>query len=481
MSADRLYRYIARIVIEFKTPFLVAGGRCGMEADAAFVADANGLPTIPGSSIAGALRDAFSKTTVGKEKTPDGIKNVDDLFGFQLGASGNGSRLTVSWACIHDSRNVPVEGLIPETYIESDPVLKLARLAVPRPHVKINDKGGPEDKGLFHEIHVAAGNRFTFELMLEGSDKDDTIWETLLNLVRSIRLGGKTRRGYGSFSATIHQAAYDLTTPAGFEAFCKHPVSFRGSHALQHLPKQEGQKGASHYATATLALVPEGFWMIGGGVDPEADMSPMKEMYVSWPNDIGTVSERFVIPGSSVKGVLAHRVAFHYNALSGKVVRYNNETGKWEKPQDENGASPIGESNEAVRQLFGECLDHGVKGEQKGRRGRVMIDDCYLPAEPVRKILNHVSIDRYTAGSRDGMLFNERPFYKGEVPALEITFDTSEEIDKKVRVALERALDDLVSGRLAIGSGTGRGNGFFGEGSKVEWNTTGKAWIGGER
>ena len=54
-------RYVARPTIEFTTPFLVGAGEEDFFSDAVFVADANGLPAIPGSSIAGVLRHEFKR------------------------------------------------------------------------------------------------------------------------------------------------------------------------------------------------------------------------------------------------------------------------------------------------------------------------------------------------------------------------------------------------------------------------------------
>ena len=126
------HRYVLRAVIEFTTPFLVGAGRKGDVADAVFVADANGFPALPGSGIAGVLRSRFREAC--------GVEDADRLFGFQKGDRGEGSRLSVSWGCIHNSQGMPIEGIVPPK-MHDDPVLAKAMAPSIRDHVKINHKG----------------------------------------------------------------------------------------------------------------------------------------------------------------------------------------------------------------------------------------------------------------------------------------------------------------------------------------------------
>ena len=55
------HRYIARIVLEAETPLVVGTGDKNIQTDAVVATDVNGLPYIPGSSIAGVLRHAIGE------------------------------------------------------------------------------------------------------------------------------------------------------------------------------------------------------------------------------------------------------------------------------------------------------------------------------------------------------------------------------------------------------------------------------------
>ena len=447
-------RYLARFTIEFTTPFIVGGGD-DLFFDDMFMADANGIPALPGSSLAGVLRHA---------SVDAGISGVDAIFGFQDGNGGEGSRLSVSWGCLHDKNNLPVEGLSDAETIGADPVLAESLLLTARDHVRIGHRGSAEDHGKFDERSVSAGHRFTFELELEGNEADRTAWESLLAIAcgDEIRIGGKTRRGYGAFKVvSLRTGLFDLATAEGFVGYCSHPVQLVVTPSLKEvIPPVSVLTGAAR--TATLRLKPEGFWMIGGGSDPGSDLSPLTASRIVWDEKGkgGVEQSQVVVPGSSVKGVLAHRVAFHYNAISGVFADSIGDPAEI--------AAACGRGNEAVRELFGYCKEQ----DEDGRRGRVIISDLYVADPGTPKKLNHVSIDRFSGGARtlEGALFDELPFYRGPGFELKVVVTQWEAIPERAQVALKRALEDLAEGRLAIGAGAGRGNGYFRAADGVDWH-----------
>jgi CRISPR/Cas system CSM-associated protein Csm3 (group 7 of RAMP superfamily) len=461
-------RYVARVTIEFTTPFHVGSGRDGAVADAEVVRDVNGLPAVPGSSLAGVLRSAFLSRS--DEKV------CDALFGFQRD-EGHGSRLRVSWGCIHDASDSPVEGMPEEASLCADPVLGNAMASAVRDHVRINDRGAADAKGRgkFDELVVCAGHRFSFELELVGTADDGDAWEILMAILASpaTRLGGKTRRGLGAFKIVrLLERRFDLSDRSGREAYAAHPVRLSQPCALQAMHR-EAQPDVSGVVTASLSLKPEGYWMFGGGTDESGvDMAPAREARILWSAGKGAVAEdALVIPGSSVKGAIAHRVAFHHNAIVQEFA-----DGKTRDAIE----AVAGSRNKAIRQLFGyvkgEGEADGAKGE--GQRGRVIIDDFFVPEEPSSQIVHHVSIDRFTGGARTGALFSERPLWQGLDWPLSVTVCEPQAISVEARKALGLALADLAGSRLALGGGTGRGNGYF-TGS-VRWSDQGK-WAQGDQ
>jgi CRISPR/Cas system CSM-associated protein Csm3 (group 7 of RAMP superfamily) len=451
MSKKHTHRYVARATIEFTTPFLVGAGREGDVADAIFAPDPNGLPALPGSSLAGVLRAAF--------QSEHGEKEADNLFGFPDRKEGKGSKLTVSWGCIHDSNGVPVEGIIEKGRLDNDDVLQNALLPTLRDHVKINHLGASDadNHGKFDEQAVCAGHRFTFELELAGTEEDKAIdqsqWNQLLAVMGmpGLRLGGKTRRGFGGFKfIEVLVRHFDLSVQEDFGDYKKHPVELARRTAV--LRPHELQPQACRAKSIQMKLEPQGYWMFGGGVDliGDADMAPVRDSCIAWDGNKGKVkADQVLIPATGIKGAIAHRVAFHYNAL----------TGQFADGKSKEELKKIAEENPAVLALFGYCKDK----PEDGQRGRVIINDMFPAMEaPKQQLVHHVGIDRFTGGARDSVLFCERPFWQGLNFDLQIDVVDAQGIkDSNIWEAFKRALNDLATGQLQVGAGAGRGNGYF--------------------
>jgi hypothetical protein len=204
--------------------------------------------------------------------------------------------------------------------------------------------------------------------------------------------------------------------------------------------------------------------MFGGGADlpgqpGEADMAPVRDGRVVWKDGKGTVQrDLLVVPASGIKGALAHRVAFYANAQAGTFA-----DGK--APAD--FATVTGSENPVVRELFGCTKDSRGDEEDPGQRGRVILDDLFLDGSPDSQLVHHVGIDRFTGGARDQVLFCERPLWRGKPMVLSVGVAEADRLSDEALRALRRALEDLAGGRLQVGTGSGRGCGFF-EGT-IQW------------
>jgi CRISPR/Cas system CSM-associated protein Csm3 (group 7 of RAMP superfamily) len=460
-------RYVARFVVEFRTPFLIGSGEGDPESDAAFVADANGLPSIPGSSLAGALRHAAGRHGM----APDRVKR---LFGYQQGNEGRGSRLSFTWGHIHDCRDIPVEGRLAEKALLDDAILAHARHANIRDHVCIGHRGAVADRQKFDERCVPPGHRFTFEVMLEGGEVDREDWTMLLGLLYSseLRLGGKSRRGYGAYRVvSLKKGEFNLAG-GDLQALRDHPV--RLDQPAPHLHEEDVDKlraaTAAGTVTAEMKLEPENFWLIGGRDDAAVDLVPLAESRVVWTDAGGAIgSDEILVPGTALKGPLAHRTAYHYNALNGIYAD--------DLPPEELKEHTGGE-NRAVREMFGWSKGEGEKAE--GRRGRVLIDDLYLGAPGVTKVLNHVSIDRFTGGALPGALFTEKALFQSGGFDFAVHIMDAQGVAAASRKAFLCALEDLAEGRLSVGAGGARGNGTFRRCGDIRWSDNG-VWAGGAK
>lgn len=457
------YRFLARIVIEAVTPLAVHSGEKEIQTDALVIKDVNGLPYIPGSSIAGVIRHAWKEAG----------NHVDFLFGFQKNPEevpekepddekvpdGMGSRIVFTEARILNSERKVVDGLQPDAL--NDALLMHYEDLPIRQHVRINHYGvaDVDKKGKFDEQVVYAGTRFCFEMEMIGGKREKTIFESLLGILyhSTFRLGSGSRKGFGKIE--IKEIQYD-ELPLNDPRYLKKSSDLENSKVWYKNPAYEPSSLKENWLHHRYNLRPENFFLFGSGYgDDDADMTPVKEKKVTWEGEEGRLGDyEYLIPASSVKGALAHRIAFHYNRLTDFFADDKSE---------EDIKSHAGSNNEAVKLLF------GTEGDEKGngkQRGNVIFSDMYLNSAH-EKLLNHVAIDRFTGGAIDGALFSEKAAYwhdanKDNYPlALDILIDekrikTSPIYSKAIK-AFNAAMEDLCNGMLPLGGGVNKGHGIF--------------------
>lgn len=437
-------RYICRVVIEAETPLAVGSGEKNFLTDATVALDVNGLPYIPATSIAGVIRHALEQ---------DG-KNVDDILGFQEKDKGKGSRVVFSEARILDSKGRVRDGLF-DVSTENDPLLNEYFNLPIRQHVRINEKGTHADGGKFDNQVVFAGTRFCFEMefVLEQEKKND-IQEAIKEILSrdTFRLGSGTRNGLGKVKVISFKEKNLnlLENPDELQAYISKSSCLSDESFWKDIDSISLTPVTNNYTKYVLSLTPRDFFLFGSGYgDTDSDMNAVTESKVVW-NKEGTEGhieeQQTLIPATSIKGALSHRVAFHYNKK--KHIYAGSDAAK---ANFENGS-------EAVKKLFG----YENQKERKQQRGILIFFDM-IREKLEGKILNHVAIDRFTGGAIDGALFAERPLYgKDIVRPYEFEIVVTEPInDEDIEYALEQALKDICHGMLPLGGGVNRGNGIF--------------------
>lgn len=459
---------VAQIVIEAETPLSIASGAARGTRDSAVVTDAWGLPAIPGASLAGVLRAAFRQAGGAPE-------SEDRIFGFVAGDDGARSALEVSFATLHGSDDRPLTAPY-QRQNQGDSLAiwfleKFAKDAPIRHRVRINERGvaDTEQRGKFDRDVVPRGARFTFEIRLRHDDDAPAreAWDILLDSISgpSFRLGGMTRAGLGAVVVRrMSQATFDLSSAEGlqnYSAVAADLARFRSCAALQD------RRPAAQTAPAySISLAAEDFWRIGQSAEPlrappgvsdpdrrgqggAADMSPYTEPVITW-SAAGKGALEFdclLVPATSIKGALRHRTAFHFDRLTNNLV----ERGRPLPPRSF-------EDHPAIVHLFGSIEDEG----RSARRGRVIIDDVLLPLSEVEGLqtIAHNSIDRFTGGVRDKILFSERMVFGGRFTFL-VRLESGPETEESGQAtqALEMAIADLSAGLLPLGAAGGRGHG----------------------
>jgi CRISPR/Cas system CSM-associated protein Csm3 (group 7 of RAMP superfamily) len=467
------HRYLARIIIEAETPLAIGSGERDVMTDRLILADVNGLPYIPGTSLTGVLRQSLVE--LGKDA-------VNELFGYQKGDEGHGSRLILSSAQMINKEGSAADGIRNFDFEDEKFYKNFVNLPI-RQHVRMTHKGAAEDHGKFDEQVVFKGSRFCFELELTGDENDNTVWTRILAEFSNpaFRIGGGTRKGFGEILVIeIKSACIDLQKDMKKYLDKSSDLNDLFWNSVQPIEKQKFDN--ADWTAYELKLIPEDFFLFGSGFSSEngdADMTFVTEKIIKWENGKPEFSEeKILIPAASVKGALAHRVAFHYNKLCGITAEKLKESGSINdllkngfydfrnKPNDKFDSTIYGDRiklattyNPAVRNLFGYAVDE--QKENGAQRGNAIFSDLFILSEPKKNLLNHVAVDRFTGGAMDGALFTEEATGCKDEFLLKILVKNTALVNKNYQKAFEAALNDLCSGMLPLGGGTMRGNGCF--------------------
>ena len=434
------YRFLSKIIFEADTPLAVGTGSKDIITDALVLTDVNGLPYIPGTSLAGVVRHAFGK-------------DADSFFGYQNKKEGEGSQIIFT-----DARMIGKEGIaieqIKEIPWQDDFYRHFKNLPI-RQHTRINDKGVTSNTGKFDEQVVFKGTRFCFEIeMLSCTEESKEVFFRILMILQSdtFRLGSGTRCGFGSIKIVdCKTATLNLLDSCDLTAYLNKTSSLADNQFwLKYDSEKCSRQHNKQWIKYELHLVPDDFFLFGSGFgDKEADMVPVASTFIEWDqNDIPSFNEKnILIPASSVKGALAHRVAFYYNKREQVFAEDIKDV-----------EAKVGSKNKAIFDLF------GSENPDSPKRGNVIFSDVIEERleHTKEKILNHVKIDRFTGGAVNGALFSEKTVYGNKQSfILRILVNGEAFINKNVKESFEDALKDICTGMLPLGGGVNRGNGVF--------------------
>ncbi len=464
MLADTPIHSFVRVTLECVSPLLIATGKASGGYDNEVLRDANGLPFIPGSSLAGVLRHLW------KRWRGEAEQEETSPFGFQAlqGDDGQPSRISFTPALLVLEDGGVAEGLtIPD---EKDAVVNWLRTPQPlmRDRVRIGHRGAAEDSGKYDIVLLPRGTRFRFELCWRTSDSDETRdLDALLGLLggATFRLGAKTRSGLGQVRAvSVSTVKYDLRQPADVQRFLQRQRSLVSHAAADEAVEWNPQRLESGvFQACQLQLQSISPLRIGGGGksflrarnnDKTADALLLSEPGLEWPGGRAEWREHsLVIPGSSIKGALRHRFTYHLRRYLGCFTTEANEA-----------MGDQGTFRRVIEQLFGSEQLKQRQGDSDGQVSALLVDDVLiqpatLSASQIGK-RQHNSIDRFTGGTLDGALYSQEYLHDvGFAVNLLIDADRMAACPSVWSLALKDTLDDLCNGDLALGAGTGRGMG----------------------
>jgi CRISPR/Cas system CSM-associated protein Csm3 (group 7 of RAMP superfamily) len=434
---------ICKLIIETQSPMAINTGKRETGFDTELARDINGLPMIPATAIAGVWGHLVEQLF--------GINHKEQWFG----STESKSLMTISNGYLLDSQGQGVENYRPQDQITTDCVLNLC--AKLRPHhrerVAINDRGVAKETGKFDQILLPKGARFAINLQwtLTPQQQNDAVnpaaWIELLTLWNHTQFafGSSTRNGLGKVNIVqSQQKTFDLSVGPSMTAKI---TAFR-RQAMSNdkgLTEQLNQKTDDIFY-ALLPVKALDNWRCGSGQTLLSKASTdahtpniisYSEPVIEWQQDKAEIIPNVaVLCGSSIKGILAHRIAFHlrkHQQVWAETLEHADHD-MWQ-------TRPIELSN--------------ILGDAETTAGQFYVEDTLVEYKDT-VVRNHNSIDRFTGGVRKGALYSEELLYQ---PSFEVRLAISAHIvlSPELKQALIDTIQDLELGLLPFGAGSGRG------------------------
>ena len=375
-------------------------------ADMCLLRDADGHPFIPAASIAGAARSFLAQQSLPWKKYQKGDESqmLKRLFG------GSGKEDTMS------------------ALIVADATCENSQTSI-RDGVRVDTCSGSAAEGAKFDVEVVErGTEFELglECVIREGDDNNELEKSFLALLHGfkagdIRLGARTRRGYGHGKVAFWEIRdlqmndpEDVMAWLGGKVWCR-PASSLTPHPLPSDQRQYFRLEADFILRTSLLIRSSP----SGPKDP--DMVHLHS------------AGKPVVPGTSFAGAFRHRASLI--------------------------ASTIGWSENAVSEIFGPVHEQEAKEPQKGLwASRVWIEEKLVKnVEP--RWQDRVAIDRFTGGSLQNALFNEKPvFPKESTSHIKLKLMLEEPDDAEIGL-LFLTLRDFWNGHAALGGETSNGRG----------------------
>ena len=382
-----------------------------------------GRPHLPGTSLAGALREMAGDA--------DGAAAADMLFGHLLPAGSGGTEVDARASLIWVLGSRPVG---PDDH-ELDAVASQVRASTSISRTR----AAAEANTLRVEELLPAGSRF--EVFLRWDDAPAANLDRLLDLLAAWRplIGRGTSRGRGRCVIDgVYHGTLRLDDPAGLHRW----LTTSGPALARAVATTKVQAGSTAGDVRPLIRVTMkiiGPLRVGSGEPAEATGGQGQKVTPMFRD-----GDRYVLPGTGLKGLLRSRAEYILRSVS---------------------LSP----EPCLDQQCGRCWPCEVFGFGGGKdpqagvagaRAAIRVTDAVVEApEPVQR--QHVAIDRFTGGARDGLLYTVEALEGGtfavsieplasEIPPIRMT---------EIRAILRLVLEDLDDGIAGVGAGVASGYG----------------------
>ncbi|WP_051180227.1 RAMP superfamily CRISPR-associated protein [Selenomonas ruminantium] len=332
----------------------------------------------------------------------------------------------------------------------NDVILENAQI-VYRDGVRIDEDMGAAIDGAkydYEAVDRGADGKLRLVITLRGIHTENPAeWQTanirpeILNVVfyirecleKGIRLGAMTAKGLGQIKVEHVQAGlYDFANAKDVTNWLLQEIP-DSQRAGKFLQEKSSWTDRSNYMSvdADFALKSS---LIIRDYGTEVKTQDGRRVTISLKN-----KKEYIIPGTSIKGVLRHQAAYILDSL--------------------------GQRKDFLSDLMGSSESGKRNDTTEGRvKSRFFVDEVYIAegkkAAVQAKEITRNRIDRFTGGTIESALFAERPLWQHDdrVPTVHLRFFIKDADDKDAGLALF-LLKDLWQGKIAIGGEAGVGRG----------------------
>lgn len=424
MSNKVIKKYVYCIQVSLESPLCISSGD-GDLTDSDVVVNGQGIPFIPGSSLAGAMRAYLLKKKsedciFGYEKMPDTTK--DTKQDATKDASGKMSSMFVS--------DLLFDGKV-KTTIRDGVKLSSEKTAI------------SGEKYNMEVIDTGAKGSYCLELVIREKDNEDVCIEQINKVFTGlkngdIRLGSKKTRGYGEVKVlSIKEKVFTKDNALEYKDAYKLFEDEKGYKSIENDNSWNEKDDSYENASSTYINIQVPLKLEGGISIRQYQAKKGEPDFVHI-----TANGEPVIPGTSFAGAIRHRLT--------EILHDINATN----------------TNSILENMFGyvkekedvKISDIKIKEKEDAKISDITIGECVIE-NSIKMNLTRNSISRFESGAKKGALFSEM-CYVGGTTVLDIRVKKSEH-DKQIVGLLLLALKDVQNGFLAVGGQTSIGRGLF--------------------
>ena len=442
-SARIIKKIIFNIPMQTYSPLRISSGVDDGITDILVLKDKKGKAFIPGTSITGVLRAKMSNIY--------GDRAVDRLFG-SIDDDGNQSMINISDIVLENAKIINRDG------IKIDSFTGVSKQGAKFDFEAI-DKGATGDLYIevtLRESCLSEQNKPNISYRKDHKDfaiNGDVYGELTATiadiLTEGINVGSLTTKGYGKIKSRepVKMYVFDFKNPQGAMKWWQYlnegilqDVAYTGNNSVAVVSEEDFVMQMEFALTSSMIIR-----------DYDVDTDDEKEKIAAVQMKSG---EDFVIPATSIKGVLKSRA---YKILMN--LNHHDEQ----------------EAEDFLDKLMGRETDNK---EDKGQKSRLYIDEVYIRPNILHsKKQSRNRIDRFTGGTIESGLFTDNPIWQTDKSKATIAINLQvQNCDEKEAGLMLLVMKDLWLGDLAIGGNKAIGKGVL-KGKKCTIQYAGESFL----